>query len=291
MSEETLVIIGNGFDVGHGLPSKFSDFKDWMRKNNASLYETLNRYMDISGDWWNDFEGNLAEFNVPKIVNEAPRDSSPRDRKYPPSLTYPASDYFRSLRKLISDSFVEWASSLTCESAKPFVELPLADLYVSFNYTDTLERLYGIPEEKILYIHGKALRGDDIIFGHGKNHFELEHDVKEKYGLYESNDFYVPGTYGDAEYQLTIEISFFDKFPYTQLVKYDSILAPAVARATMIWVYGFSFSDVDFQYIEWMVDHNPNLNWKVSWHNEIDKKQILKTFRALGVRDYEVFQV
>ena len=36
-------------------------------------------------------------------------------------------------------------------------------IFLNFNYTDTLERIYGIPSEYILYIHGKALRNDNLI--------------------------------------------------------------------------------------------------------------------------------
>jgi hypothetical protein len=30
--EETLYIIGNGFDLHHGIPSKYSDFKIYLAK-------------------------------------------------------------------------------------------------------------------------------------------------------------------------------------------------------------------------------------------------------------------
>jgi len=43
-------------------------------------------------------------------------------------------------------------------------------LYLTFNYTDTLERYYGIPEKNILNIHGKAKFDETVlILGHGIN--------------------------------------------------------------------------------------------------------------------------
>jgi len=289
VSKDTIIIIGNGFDVCHGLSSKYSDFRDWLQTNNKFLYETLNRYIDISGDWWNDFERNLAAFNVPKLIDDAPKDYPSRDPRFPPSFYYPANGSFRNIRNQISESFTEWAQTLSCPSTKPRVDIPAADLCISFNYTDTLEKVYGIPENHILYIHGKAVRDNELIFGHSKSHFELEDETKKKYNLYESKSFFVPGTFGDAEYQLTLEISFLDKFPYKQIVKYDSVLIPALAVAKTIWVYGLSFSEVDFQYIEWITEKNPNLRWRVSWHVENDKKRIKNTFDALNVREYEMF--
>lgn len=40
------------------------------------------------------------------------------------------------------------------------------DLYINFNYTNTLQRLYNIPDKCILHIHGalKNLNGADILW-------------------------------------------------------------------------------------------------------------------------------
>lgn len=286
---DTIIIIGNGFDVCHGLPSRYSDFKVWLQINNLELYETLNRYIDVSGDWWNEFERNLASFHVPKLIHDAPMDYPQQDPRFPPTFNHPANGFFRKIKKQISDSFTEWAKTLSCDSAKPLLELPDANLHISFNYTDTLEKVYGIPESKILYIHGKANRGDDLIFGHSKSHYELEEEIKKKYNLHESKSFFVPGTFGDAEYQLTMEVSYLDKIPYAQIMKCEKVLAPAVFSAKTIWVYGWAFSEVDFQYIEWIASRKPSLFWKVSWHTENDKKQIEDTFKDLRVKNYELF--
>lgn len=119
--------------------------------------------------------------------------------------------------------------------------------------------------------------------------FELEDETKKKYNLYESNSFFMPGTFGGAEYQLTLEISFLDDFPYKQIVKHDSVLIPAVTAAKTIWVWGLVFSEVDFQYIEWMALRKSSLFWKVSWHTEKDHQQIEETFRNLGIANYELY--
>lgn len=286
---DTIIIIGNGFDVCHGLPSRYSDFKAWLQVNNLELYETLNRYIDISGDWWNEFERNLTSFHVPKLIHDAPKNYPQQDSRFPPTFNHPMNGFFRMIKKHLSESFTELAKTLSCDSTKPILELPDANLYISFNYTDTLEKVYGIPESKILYIHGKASRRDDLIFGHSKSHFELEEEIKRKYGLFESESFYVPGTFGDAEYQLTMEVSYLDKFPYAQIMKNEKLLASAVFAAKNIWVYGLAFSEVDFQYIDWIVSRKSTLFWQVSWHIENDKKQIEDTFRGLRVKNYELF--
>src|SRR5690606_10247381 len=48
------------------------------------------------------------------------------------------------------------------------ISLEKKSFFISFNYTETLEKLYGIEEKDILYLHKKAKTNDlDIILGHG----------------------------------------------------------------------------------------------------------------------------
>ena len=40
--------------------------------------------------------------------------------------------------------------------------------FLSFNYTDTFEVLYGIPEESIIHIHGRASFKEKLVVGHNR---------------------------------------------------------------------------------------------------------------------------
>ena len=289
MKYENLVIIGNGFDVNHGLQSSYANFNTWLRANNQSLFDFLNRYIDVSGEWWNDFERNLSEVNVPRLIKDTPFEHKPRDPKLPPSFSHPSSWRMDSTHDEITKSFTEWIKTLDTTSLKKCIELPDAGLFVSFNYTDTLERVYGIDENRILYIHGKALRNDKLIYGHGKNQFVLENDVMKKYHLHRSDDFLTAGTYGSSENELTSHISYWQKS--IQLGLYYDVLRPAVSGASNVCVYGLSFSEVDYPYLQWIAERNRNLGWRVSWHTEKDKERIRNTFMALRVKDYEMFEM
>lgn len=286
MEENGIVIVGNGFDVNHGLPSSYANFKEWLKNNDINLFDFLNTYIDVKGNWWNDFERSLSEFDIPKLIRETPLEKSPRDSKLPPSFSHPASWRLDSVRDAISLKFTEWVKTLDGVEINKKIDLPEACLYISFNYTDTLERVYGIKENKIVYIHGKASRGDKLIYGHGKSQFELEYDVMKKYNLNRSDDFFTAGSFGDSESELTSRVSYWQK--YIQLGLYYNVLRPAVSGASNVCVYGLSFSIVDFPYLQWIVEINPNLKWRVSWHSENDKKcisEILRTLRAV----YELF--
>lgn len=39
------------------------------------------------------------------------------------------------------------------------------NIFLTFNYTETLEEVYGINEDRVCHIHGK--QGENILFGHG----------------------------------------------------------------------------------------------------------------------------
>lgn len=290
MEGNNIIIVGNGFDVNHGLPSSYAHFKKWLRVNDKDLFDFLDKYIDVSGDWWNDFERSLGEVNVPQLIKDTPLKNvqTPTITGLPPSFSHPASWKLDDIRKGVSMRFSDWVKTLNSVAVKKAIDLPKASLYISFNYTDTLERVYGISENHIAYIHGKALRGDKLIFGHGKNQFVLERDVMLRYGLYESDDFYKPGTFGNREYELTRHMSYWKKD--IQLLNNYNVLLPAVKNANIIYVYGLSFSEVDYPYIQWITEKNRSLKWIVSWHSEKDKKWISETFRILGAV-YELFHM
>ena len=212
MDENQLIIVGNGFDVNHGIPSSYAHFKTWLSNTDKKLYDFLERYIDVAGDWWNDFERSLSEIDVPKLIRETPLENRPIDSKFPSSFSHPASWRLDSVRESISLKFTEWVKTLDSVKIKKWIELPDACLYISFNYTDTLERVYGIEENKIVYIHGKASRGDELIYGHGKSQYELEYDVMKKYNLQRSDDFFIAGSFGDSESELTSHVSYWQKY-------------------------------------------------------------------------------
>src|SRR5690606_14953339 len=39
--------------------------------------------------------------------------------------------------------------------------------FISFNYTDTLQRLYGVIDDQVWHIHGAATGANSLVLGHG----------------------------------------------------------------------------------------------------------------------------
>ena len=125
-----LVIIGNGFDLHHGLKSGYWHYKEWLRNAHPELTEKLNQYFNVSGDWWNDFEENLAKFDIMKMIQKVPRVYPPSDPRFPPTFISPVSGFFKTLREQIFESFQEWVSTIKTDGTGRKIDLPCANLYI-----------------------------------------------------------------------------------------------------------------------------------------------------------------
>ena len=66
----------------------------------------------------------------------------------------------------IRSGIEEWINSLQISKVKKVYELDKSSLFITFNYTEVLERVYRIPASNILHIHNKV--GEELICGHGK---------------------------------------------------------------------------------------------------------------------------
>ena len=67
---KNLFIIGNGFDIHHGINSRYSDYREWLKGYDFDLYNKLCRLYDSTeddDDWWNSFEQHLSAISFDYI--------------------------------------------------------------------------------------------------------------------------------------------------------------------------------------------------------------------------------
>jgi len=104
--------------------------------------------------------------------------------------------------------------------------------FFTFNYTQTLERIYDIHEDRICHIHGVSRDGtenlglDDFIFGHGRESFDVAVTDIER-----------------TAYNIT-------KKPVGNCITKNQPFFEKLNDVDNIFSYGFSFGDVDMPYIE-----------------------------------------
>lgn len=66
---ETSYIIGNGFDIHHGIKSSYSDFHKWVKRESANNVRfaftvfQLEKFFNGNSILWSDFEHNMREYD------------------------------------------------------------------------------------------------------------------------------------------------------------------------------------------------------------------------------------
>lgn len=193
-----LFIIGNGFDINHGYKTSYLNFRNYLYSN-ASKYPlgSLNLsdfFEDNSDELWSDFENNLefidfkqpTDFYSPNFSGDLTDKEWQREYSRGESLldTYTEipENFHPALCRALEDFIIEeYGNNKTVMKKNYFDKLITNDsIYITFNYTKTLEDVYGIKSENINHIHGIAFpdiskRYDDvdimygdseIIFGH-----------------------------------------------------------------------------------------------------------------------------
>lgn len=173
-------IIGNGFDLHHGLPTKFIHFKKYLRDSKPHTYEVFNDflgryYSDNEIGEWNYFESMLGTTAyVEDHLDEAFESSeSDTDRaSYWHDPQYNAGIILENFQE-VKKCFNEWAKQIDTKKAQPPEEIHFSheDRFMNFNYTDSLQKLYGVERAQIFFIHGTASTG--VIVGHNKEWSEL----------------------------------------------------------------------------------------------------------------------
>ena len=219
----SLFIIGNGFDIAHGIPTKYSDFRsflidlfpDALKFRDEIIYledaeridvsefaaEILLHAMDsASGENWCNFEEALAYIN---FNNKLPRPNHKEDETdeedhelmmhyllYTDMLTSAFincsklwEDYFRLWIKNVQQQ-IDVGAYVPKESLIELFSQPDTKFF-SFNYTKTLQILYGV--KKVIHVHNRV--GQKLIFGHGEDNIMYDQFNNDPMGLYFTSSF------------------------------------------------------------------------------------------------------
>lgn len=177
-----LHIIGNGFDIAHGLPTKYWDFRTFLEQVNPSilhsfeeeyhLYPNLNSNK-IKNLFWNELETNLANIDEELILEQAfhiDMGLDGGDFDIVDTLYDYFSDHYKYIT-LLAKYLKQWVSSISLQDLPLKTSLINNDfnlLFVTFNYTSVLEEIYNIDSSSVIHLHGSLYPGDEEpILGHG----------------------------------------------------------------------------------------------------------------------------
>lgn len=285
--ERKLVIIGNGFDIDHALPTKFNpDFKNIAEKYESDNFWDL--YQSRESDIWSDFEKLLGNpdfnsleetfiFNSPDYLSDRESD---RD-----GIIYQVDQSGK-----LQETLYEFANKAEVELNMKGPKLKFKkmftkeDLFISFNYTHTLEKIYKVDYKNILHVHGEVGKSN-LLLGYVKGEFSpekygidvrkkgvgpfIEIDIKEY--IDDIDDYYVRTAYSNLyekskSFYKEVRIFFIESFLNKHKAQIDNII-----------VYGHSCA-IDFDYFKYLNKKYPNALWEFYvMDTRFDNKKINNT--------------
>lgn len=306
---ERLYVIGNGFDLHHGMPTSYKSYRIWLEENHHDVYERLNNlYSDgiDEAEWWNDFETNLGyvvdlrgRIENTAWVNQPTEDELERDRVIDDHRgAWDVQEEMGRVIDSIKGTFHEWVDSLPKANSGNMVKMETADsFFINFNYTNTLENVYKVSPEDILHIHG-GLSDDEYVIGHGRNYNEVAEEAEpslepwdgkedpSEYGIDASDDMITEHT--KKEY---VEQIMSLKKPVSEIITTNKEVFENLHTVKEVHIYGLSFSDVDAAYLRMIVDSvSPDATFEVNYFSDRDKEKI-KDFFAQNGRTFNLIQL
>lgn len=295
--KKRLFIIGNGFDLAHGLPTNFNlNFRNIAEKNEPNLlfwdlYQT--RKLDI----WSEFENSLAspDFNSLQEIFESYAPDYISDRESDRDSIILQAEISGNLKK----SLYEFALNAEHEIASK-VQLPMYtnwfsidSLFVNFNYTHTLEKLYEIDKLNILHIHG-AVDDNELILGYPEGNFKPEKylvDVTMKGRHFRDKDitdyinsiedYYVRSAF-QSLFDKTLDFAKIYNIKLLQDFLYSNHINEIV-------VIGHSYN-IDYPYFELLNNKFPKAKWILYWYIKDDKVAAHYLIDKVGISNYSLLE-
>ena len=284
-ANNVLFIIGNGFDISHGIKSRYENFEEYLvSEEKNSLLFFLEFLFDNSGTSWSDLENTLGKYDPKTILDECRPDEDIDFDHFMRSTAAVEDSPFSILKPVLDDlraEFAKWVNSISLDGIEQkFKKLSSSSLYLTFNYLETLENIYHIPESKVFHIHGSRIGHRDYIFGH--NNFQ-----KNQYLDNDDVPFY------EAEGVVNI-VNIMNELvkPYDENIKRCPLFQLNLQTIRKIVVVGHSLSESDWPYFKEIQKHiMPQVPWRISYHSVNDISLTEEKCHQLQICNYELFEV
>lgn len=235
----------------------------------------LNLYDEYYDEDWNDIEFALPDLDYGQFLENVNMEDEDKNIYH---TIYSNEDTINNLgicMPKIKELIREWIETVAIDvnTKKEFPNIINKDgLFLTFNYTDTLEKVYGINTQNICHIHGKI--GQDIVFGHGKIDNLLE-------GAY--------SRYFISEVKLQDVINSMLKDVDGCIAKHSTFFVNLSKEPIQdIYSIGFAFADVDLEYIREICRRidTSRVVWHLTQHNRKNNKiqEFEQTIRGCGFK-------
>lgn len=277
MNMEVLYVIGNGFDLWHGLPTKYTDFYKFTEGDLDELEQYIH-FEYNSDEPWSNFEEDLGKFDWRSFYSDH-NHIDVSSESFKPSMAFSLEDDLREqgdhLVEGIRGKFQEWIESIQIEEAKVRFDFSKRGRFISFNYTSLLQNVYDIPANIIFHIHGNVDNYDQLIVGHGESRKE-EPELDENG---DSNRTIFSDSEGAAKYPFYA----FQK-PVNEMLDNHQDYFESLCNVSTVVILGHSLNDVDIPYIRRIASVANGCKWIVSKYSESDRIRHLSQLEKCGVK-------
>ena len=310
-----LYIIGNGFDLAHGLETQYKHFRRFLLKNEEQFLCDLERLYGyypfdpddyhipadkqadmikrydamIEDQLWNTYEDSLGKPNEEEIqgICETAADSL-KDIEFggiEDTLNAHYEEQFRFVEKL-QDYVFTWAKQIDLSTAsirKKALRNNAQDWFLTFNYTPVLETVYGINSSRICHIHGVILPYDLYnrpVIGHGNREAKEWHEKWQK----ECADLF-----DEAGSSMNRAFVKFYQRTYKDVdhaMTHHAAFFKGLAGINEVLVIGHSVNQIDIPYYKKIIKENPAAVWKVYYYKDSEKPNMEQTLKNLGIKNY-----
>lgn len=293
-SKMNLFIIGNGFDQGHSLPTKYWDFRSFLGEHQPIFLDDFESKYGFWGEelethLWNNIEFNLADLQEDILFEQMYQSTDlgleSGNIGIEDTLKYHFREEFNYIEKL-TFYLKEWIEQVNQKLNGMIRRTSLIkennhDIFLNFNYTTTLEELYSIKEEKILHIHGVVNSDEDLVLGHSNleriTYFENKCSEFQNIGDEQSSPIYETL----ARYCF---ITYKDVSEY--IVRLNSLDFNSIEK---IMIIGHSLSDVDLPYFkEIKRSIGVDVEWNIYYFDENQKGEFKVQLKKIGVNEQQI---
>lgn len=161
-----------------------------------------------------------------------------------------------AISDIVRNCFSAWVNDIKINGMRIF-DFDCCAKFITFNYTETLERLYSIQADRILHIHGKAHSDSKIIVGHRTT-------VDPLSGSFVNNNF----KGNNNVIQNLVDLADLYK-PSEAIIEQNSVFFTSLKDIDSVNVIGHSCSDVDKLYFEAIAANvRPDAKWLFCFFDE-----------------------
>ena len=244
--------------------------------------------MDIffsnSRDFWGDIENAMGEYDEKEIADWCSPDGGIDYDHFTRSIAAIEDGPDWVFKPIIDEffrTFNEWIESIDISNAKAKFSLSTKARYLTFNYTETLERLYNIPQQNILHVHGSRLKHDEYIIGHN-----MHRDPNDAYKTETELDF-IQDTWSKI-------IKWMNKLvkDTNGIIQNNQVFFNSLGDIDKIVVLGHSLNLIDQPYMKEVEQKSKaNAQWIISYHTQNDKKQIKNFITRTRLQNYILLEL